>query len=59
VRYLLPNSVVDYIEANGLYLDENAPNAAASPEKGKDKDSLKRDSLPQSSQSLATPASGC
>jgi nicotinamide mononucleotide adenylyltransferase len=29
VRYLLPNPVVDYIEANGLYLDDG-PNASAS-----------------------------
>ncbi|PVF95293.1 putative nicotinamide mononucleotide adenylyltransferase [Serendipita vermifera] len=28
VRYLLPNPVVDYIEANGLYLDDG-PNASA------------------------------
>ncbi|CCA71100.1 probable nicotinamide mononucleotide adenylyltransferase [Serendipita indica DSM 11827] len=28
VRYLLPNPVVDYIEANGLYLDDG-PNAGA------------------------------
>ncbi|KAH8088954.1 hypothetical protein BXZ70DRAFT_1002090 [Cristinia sonorae] len=29
VRYLLPNPVVDYIEANGLYVDDG-PNASAS-----------------------------
>lgn len=29
VRYLLPNPVVDYIESNGLYLDDG-PNASAS-----------------------------
>jgi len=29
VRYLLPNPVVDYIESNGLYLDDG-PNATAS-----------------------------
>ncbi|KAF9451530.1 Nucleotidylyl transferase [Macrolepiota fuliginosa MF-IS2] len=36
VRYLLPNSVVDYIEQHGLYLDE-APNTSTT-EKGKGKD---------------------
>lgn len=30
VRYLLPNPVVDYIEANGLYLDDG-PNSNTSP----------------------------
>lgn len=30
VRYLLPNPVVDYIEANGLYLDDG-PNSSAPP----------------------------
>jgi nicotinamide mononucleotide adenylyltransferase len=29
VRYLLPNPVVDYIESNGLYLDDG-PNSNAS-----------------------------
>ncbi|TFK23155.1 Nucleotidylyl transferase [Coprinopsis marcescibilis] len=39
VRYLLPNSVVDYIEENGLYQDESAANANASlSEKGKEKE---------------------
>ncbi|KAF9486020.1 Nucleotidylyl transferase [Pholiota conissans] len=40
VRYLLPNSVVDYIEQHGLYQDETTPTSAAhsSPDKGKDKE---------------------
>ncbi|KAH8109000.1 hypothetical protein DFH11DRAFT_979472 [Phellopilus nigrolimitatus] len=29
VRYLLPTPVIDYIEANGLYLDEGPNNANA------------------------------
>ncbi|KAF9047429.1 hypothetical protein BJ165DRAFT_1466171 [Panaeolus papilionaceus] len=36
VRYLLPNSVVDYIEEHGLYQDETA--ASAHQEKGKDRE---------------------
>ncbi|EAU91670.2 nicotinamide mononucleotide adenylyl transferase [Coprinopsis cinerea okayama7 len=45
VRYLLPNSVVDYIEAHGLYQDESI-NAANSAEKGKEREasSAKKDS---------------
>lgn len=39
VRYLLPNSVVDYIEQNGLYLDDVTSSPINSNlEKGKDKD---------------------
>ncbi|KDR75669.1 hypothetical protein GALMADRAFT_140292 [Galerina marginata CBS 339.88] len=40
VRYLLPNTVVDYIEQNGLYQDETTPNLSASisSEKGKEKE---------------------
>lgn len=39
VRYLLPNSVVDYIEQNGLYLDDVASSPINSNlEKGKDRD---------------------
>lgn len=36
VRYLLPNSVVDYIEQHGLYLDESSN--ASSTDKGKDRE---------------------
>lgn len=40
VRYLLPMSVVDYIEQNGLYLDDGAgAPGSASADKGKGKDS--------------------
>ncbi|KAF8963682.1 hypothetical protein BDZ97DRAFT_1904839 [Flammula alnicola] len=39
VRYLLPNSVVDYIEQHGLYQDETAASpVCASTDKGKDKE---------------------
>ena len=31
VRYLLPNPVVDYIEANGLYLDDGPGSSASGP----------------------------
>jgi len=39
VRYLLPMSVVDYIEQNGLYLEDGVGLASgAAPDKGKDKE---------------------
>lgn len=41
VRYLLPNSVVDYIEQNGLYLDETTglpPGNSPDKGKGREKD---------------------
>jgi nicotinamide mononucleotide adenylyltransferase len=39
VRYLLPMSVVDYIEQNGLYLEDGVGMASgAGPEKGKGKE---------------------
>ncbi|KAH9485503.1 Nicotinamide/nicotinic acid mononucleotide adenylyltransferase 1 [Psilocybe cubensis] len=40
VRYLLPNSVVDYIEQNGLYQDETTSNLSANsnPDKGKERE---------------------
>ncbi|KAF8911502.1 hypothetical protein CPB84DRAFT_1762015, partial [Gymnopilus junonius] len=42
VRYLLPNSVVDYIEQNGLYQDETSSNAnqptSNHTDKGKEKE---------------------
>lgn len=39
MRYLLPNSVVDYIEQNGLYQDEsaNSPTVTHS-DKGKERE---------------------
>lgn len=41
VRYLLPMGVVDYIEVNGLYLDEGATTSAgSSSDKGKKRDSI-------------------
>ncbi|TFK44905.1 hypothetical protein BDQ12DRAFT_673786 [Crucibulum laeve] len=47
VRYLLPNPVVDYIEQNGLYLEESPNTSTTNSEKGKDRDStntlLKKD----------------
>ncbi|KAJ2924275.1 hypothetical protein H1R20_g12821, partial [Candolleomyces eurysporus] len=54
VRYLLPNTVVDYIEQNGLYLDETASNSATD----KGKEPAKKEPPSQSSQPQATP-SGC
>ena len=36
MRYLLPAPVVEYIEQNGLYVDDGT-NATAAPEKDKDK----------------------
>ena len=42
VRYLLPTVVVDYIEENGLYLEEG-PNAAPGSsfsDKGKDREPI-------------------
>jgi len=42
VRYLLPSAVVDYIEEHNLYLDEGS---APEKEKGKDKDSTKREDV--------------
>ncbi|KAF6763041.1 nicotinamide mononucleotide adenylyl transferase [Ephemerocybe angulata] len=65
VRYLLPNSVVDYIERNGLYLDEGAgqsPNPPSNSDKGKEKEPVtKKDSQqPSSSPPPPTTASaGC
>lgn len=47
VRYLLPNSVVDYIEQNGLYQDETVSTS----EKGKERD---REIVPGSSKSVLT-----
>lgn len=38
VRYLLPSSVVDYIEQYALYQDESVSTATANADKGKDKD---------------------
>ena len=44
VRYLLPTPVVDYIEANGLYVDDGPSTSAASgavaaeKEKGKERE---------------------
>lgn len=38
VRYLLPTSVVEYIEQNGLYLDDSTNAAASSAGKGKERD---------------------
>jgi nicotinamide mononucleotide adenylyltransferase len=45
VRYLLPMSVVDYIEQNGLYL-EDGPGSASAPlsDKGKGRERERRDS---------------
>ena len=41
VRYLLPMSVVDYIEVNGLYLDDGAATSnGSSLDKGKKRDSV-------------------
>lgn len=43
VRYLLPLSVVDYIEQNGLYLEDGvgmASGAASDKGKGKEKESV-------------------
>jgi len=41
VRYLLPMGVVDYIEVNGLYLDEGATTSTgSSSDKGKKRDSI-------------------
>ncbi|KAJ2917763.1 hypothetical protein MD484_g2677, partial [Candolleomyces efflorescens] len=54
VRYLLPNTVVDYIEQNGLYLDETVSNPATD----KGKEPAKREPPSQSSQPQPTP-SGC
>jgi len=51
VRYLLPNSVVDYIEDNGLYLDENNLNGINPADKGKE-----RDSSPSTSKRTSFPA---
>ncbi|KAF8161312.1 hypothetical protein B0H34DRAFT_654180 [Crassisporium funariophilum] len=53
VRYLLPNSVVDYIEQNGLYQDETTISANTSSEKGKERErdisggAPKKDSISQ------------
>ena len=39
MRYLLPNTVVDYIEQHGLYQDETTPNVSSTDkEKGKEKE---------------------
>jgi nicotinamide mononucleotide adenylyltransferase len=42
VRYLLPTVVVDYIEQNGLYLEEGANNASSTSysDKGNDRESI-------------------
>lgn len=41
VRYLLPMGVVDYIEENGLYLEDGATTSnASSSDKGKRRDSV-------------------
>jgi len=42
VRYLLPTVVVDYIEENGLYLEEGAITASSTTysDKGKDRESI-------------------
>ncbi len=48
MRYLLPNSVVDYIEQHGLYLDESS--SASNTDKGKDREassSGSRKDIPQ------------
>jgi nicotinamide mononucleotide adenylyltransferase len=39
VRYLLPAVVVQYIEDNGLYLEDGVGSASGSSDKGKEKDS--------------------
>ncbi|KAK7691340.1 hypothetical protein QCA50_004734 [Cerrena zonata] len=46
VRYLLPGPVVDYIETNGLYVDEGTPTSTPSGTLGaeKDKKSVDKDS---------------
>jgi nicotinamide mononucleotide adenylyltransferase len=45
VRYLLPMSVVDYIEQNGLYLEDGpGPASALLSDKGKGRERERRDS---------------
>ncbi len=42
MRYLLPNSVVDYIEQNGLYQDETASSPSVPhSDKGKEREKEK------------------
>lgn len=59
MRYLLPNSVVDYIEQNGLYLDENSLSSTNPSDKGKDKEPIKKESSSQPSTSSQSTSAGC
>ena len=52
MRYLLPAAVIDYIEANGLYLDEgpNPGNAQYQLQLSKDRDGLQQQQTTQAQQ---------
>lgn len=53
VRYLLPTVVVDYIEQNGLYLEEGSATASSTSysDKGKDRESMSKKDIPPNAQS--------